>query len=135
MDTNMKAPLCVQTLENTVKAYPGIRGAFIHSDRGSRYTSQLNRDTIDKYGIKQSMNSVGERCHDNARCESIWARMKSELLYNCFDTEKMTTDELKTLVWRYFISYWNNRMICSANSGVPPMIKRHQYYESLKKVA
>ena len=34
MDTNMKAPLCVQTLENTVKAYPGIRGAIIHSDRG-----------------------------------------------------------------------------------------------------
>lgn len=34
MDTNMKAPLCVQTLENTAKAYPGIRGAIIHSDRG-----------------------------------------------------------------------------------------------------
>lgn len=30
MDTNMKAPLCVQTLENAAKAYPGIRGAIIH---------------------------------------------------------------------------------------------------------
>lgn len=46
MDTNMKAPLCVQTLENAAKAYPGIRGAIIHSDRGSQYTSQLYRDAI-----------------------------------------------------------------------------------------
>ena len=102
MDTNMKAPLCVQTLENTVKAYPGVRGAVIHRDRGRQYTSQLYRNTIHKYGIQQSMNSAGGRCHDNARCESMWARMKSELLYNRYDTEQMTTDELRTIIWRYF---------------------------------
>jgi len=55
------------------------------------------------------MNSAGGRCHDNARCESMWARMKTELLYDRYDTEKMTTDELKTIIWRYFTSYWNNR--------------------------
>ena len=135
MDTNMKAPLCVQTLENTAKAYPGIRGAIIHSDRGSQYTSQLYRDAIQQYGIQQSMNSAGGKCHDNARCESMWARMKSELLYGRYDTEKMTTDELRTLIWRYFISYWNNRRICSANGGLPPMLKRQQYYDSLKEAA
>ena len=32
MDTNMKASLCKETLENAAKAYPGIRGAIIHSD-------------------------------------------------------------------------------------------------------
>ncbi len=100
MDTNMKSLLCVQTLENAAKANPGIRGAIIHSDRGSQYTSQIYRDAIHKYGIKQSMNSAGGRCHDNARCESMWARMKSELLYDRYDTEKMTIDELKTLIWR-----------------------------------
>ena len=83
MDTNMKAPLCVQTLENASKAYPDIRGAIIHSDRGSQYTSQIYREAVCKYGIHQSMNSAGGRCHDNARCESMWARMKSELLYCC----------------------------------------------------
>ena len=117
MDTGMKAPLCVQTLENAAKAYPGIRGAIIHSDRGSRYTSQPCRDAIHQYGIRQSMNSAGGRCHDNARCESMRARMKSELSYDRYDTEKMSTDELKTLIWRSFISYWNNRRICSANGG------------------
>lgn len=34
MDTNMKTPLCVQTLENAAKAYPDLRGAILHSDRG-----------------------------------------------------------------------------------------------------
>lgn len=135
MDTTMKASLCVQTLENTAKAYPGICGAIIHSDRGSQYTSQLYRDVIRRYGIRQSMNSGSGRCHDNARCESMWARMKTELLYERYDTEKMTIDELKTIIWRYFISYWNNRRICSANGGLPPMLKRQQYYDSLKEAA
>lgn len=133
MDTNMKAPLCVQTLENASKAYPDIRGAIIHSDRGSQYTSQIYQEAIYRYGIQQSMNSAGGRCHDNARCESMWGRMKSELLYERYDSEKMTTEELKTLIWRYFISYWNNRRICSANGGLPPMVKRQNTMILYKK--
>ena len=135
MDTNMKAALCEQTLENAVKAYPMLRGAILHSDRGSQYTSELYRKAIDKYGIRQSMNSAGGRCHDNARCESMWARFKEELLYGRYNTASMTVEQLKTLIWRYFISYWNNRRICSANGGLPPMIKRKRYYDSLQNAA
>ncbi len=131
MDTNMKALLCSRTLENAVHVYPAIRGAVIHSDRGTQYTSETYRKAAAKYGIRQSMNSAGGRCHDNARCESMWARMKEELLYGRRNTEEMTIEELKTLIWRYFISYWNNRRICSANEGLPPMVKRQRYYESL----
>ena len=72
MDTNMKATLCERTLENAYKAYPDIRGSILHSDRGTQYTSKLYRKAIKKYGIQQSMNSAGGRCHDNARCESMW---------------------------------------------------------------
>ncbi len=81
------------------------------------------------------MNSDGGRCHDNARCESMWARMKSELLYNRYNTEELLVSEVKILIWRYFISYWNNRRICSANGGLPPAVKRKQYYEALDKAA
>ena len=131
MSTNMKADLCVQTLENAMTAYPSLNGSVIHSDRGSQYTSEIYRRTIEKYSICQSMNSAGGRCHDNARCESMWARMKTELIYDRYNTQQMTVEELKVLVWRYFISYWNNRRICSANGGLPPAIKRRRYYESL----
>ena len=135
METNMKAELCVHTLENALVAYPALKGCILHSDRGAQYTSEIYRQAIRKYGIRQSMNSAGGRCHDNARCESVWARMKTELLYDRYDTEEMTIEELKVLIWRYFISYWNNRRICSANGGLPPMLKRRQYYEALEQTA
>ncbi|HEY9160976.1 MAG TPA: DDE-type integrase/transposase/recombinase, partial [Desulfomonilia bacterium] len=57
-------------------AYPGLRGAIIHSDRGSQYTSGEYRQAIERYGIIQSMNSAGGRCHDNAKCEYLWGRFK-----------------------------------------------------------
>ena len=131
METSMKAGLCVHTLDHALTAYPSLRGAIVHSDRGTQYTSETYRKAVKKYELHQSMNSAGGRCHDNARCESMWARMKSELLYDRYDTERMTVEELKVLIWRYFISYWNNRRICSANGGLPPMLKRKRYYEAL----
>ena len=66
-----------------------------------------------------------ERRHDNARCEAMWARMKEELLYGRYDTKKMTIEKLKTFIWKYFIIYWNNRRICSANGGLPPTIREN----------
>ena len=135
MEENMKATLCEHTLDNAMLAYPNLRGAIIHSDRGTQYTSKQYRKAIAKYGIQQSMNSAGGRCHDNARCESMWARMKSELLYDRYDTESITIAKLKVLIWRYFISYWNNRRICTTNGGLPPMVKRQRYYESLIQAA
>ena len=135
MDTNMKATLCEKTVKNTYEAYPEIRGCILHSDRGAQYTSELYRNALKKYGILQSMNSAGGRCHDNARCESMWARLKEELIYGRYDTSKITVEKMKTLIWRYFIGYWNNRRICSANGGLPPMIKRQQYYNLLQGVA
>ena len=92
MGTNMKADLCIQTLENALTAYPALEGAIIHSDRGTQYTSESYRQTIREHHIHQSMNSAGGRCHDNARCESMWARMKTELLYDRYDTRQMTVE-------------------------------------------
>ena len=69
--------------------------------------------------------------HDNAKCESMWSRMKEELFYNRYDTRKLTREELKKLIWRYYMSYWNNRRICTANGGLPPILKEQQYYDSI----
>ena len=133
---NMKADLCVKTLENAYCSYPDIRGMIIHSDRGSQYTSVIYRKTIERIDIKQSMNSAGGRCHDNARCESMWARMKEEIFYSRKRrSEEYTIEELKCMIWRYFMSYWANRRICSANGGLPPSIKRKRYYESISEAA
>ncbi len=135
MDTNMKAELCIETVRNAVKAYPDLKGAVIHSDRGSQYTSEKYRQELKTCGLIQSMNSAGGRCHDNARCESMWARMKEELFYSRGRrSEDYTVAELKTMIWRYYMSYWNNRRICSANGGLPPAVKRKRYYEAQNSV-
>ena len=131
MDDNMRAELCVRTLNYTAKSYPALRGAIVHSDRGSQYTSAAYRTAVVTHGIRQSMNSDGGRCHDNARCESMWARLKSELFYGRLDPERLTIEQLKTMIWRYFMGYWNQRRISSANHGLPPAVKRRRYYAAL----
>ena len=128
MDDNMRAGLCVRTLDGAVAVCPDLRGAILHSDRGSLYTSDAYRTAVERCGIRQSMNSDGGRWHDNARCESLWARMKCELFYDRLDSESLTVEELKTIIWRYFMSYWNRRRICSANGGLPPLVNRQAYF-------
>ena len=135
MDTNMRAELCIKTLADAHNKHPELHGATIHSDRGSQYTSHDYRAAMKRHGFIQSMNSDGGRCHDNARCESMWARMKEELLYDRYDTTKMSVGEVKSLIWRYYESYWNNRRICSAIGGMPPKVKLENYYDSLQAVA
>ena len=136
MDDNMKAELCVRTLSSAVKMHPQMRGAVVHSDRGSQYTSAKYRSAVSENSIIQSMNSAGGRCHDNARCESMWARMKEEMFYSRNrKPESYSVEELKSMVWYYFTSYWNNRRICSANNGLPPTVKRKQYYSNLMNAA
>lgn len=128
----MRTELCTESLKNSCISYPGMRGMILHSDRGSQYTSAVYREKIKLYGIRQSMNSDCGRCHDNARCESMWARMKDELFYSRNHNPKnFTLEQLKTLIWRYFMGYWNLRRICSANGGLPPLIFRKRYYQRL----
>lgn len=130
---DMKTQLCVETFAQAAFRFD-LRGAVSHSDRGSQYTSEIFREMLAKYGLVQSMNGAAGRCHDNAKCESMWARGKWEIMA-CFDTKKMTCEELKRLIYHYYMEYWNYRRICSAIGGVPPMVRRGAYYERLADVA
>lgn len=133
MATHMKAELVVETAKQAAGLYD-LRGAISHSDRGSQYTSEAYRRAIAKLKIVQSMNSAAGRCHDNAKCESMWGRGKVEILA-CYDTKNMTCEELRSVIFYYYIVYWNYRRICSAIGGVPPMVKRGAYYAKLQDLA
>lgn len=134
MDDNMKTPLVVQSLVSAHNLY-GITGAVFHTDRGSQYTSADFRASLQELGVVQSMNSDGGRCHDNAKCESMWARFKTEAIYGRHNTARMPMEQVKSLVFRYFLGYWNNRRICHAIGGVPPALKRQRYYDALLAAA
>ena len=128
MDDNMRKELVIATLDQAMKLHRPTSDLILHSDRGSQYTSGDFRTAIAKYGINQSMNSAAGRCHDNAKCESMWARFKVEKIYGKIDTSKMPMEAVKRLVFRYFMSYWNNRRICSAIGGLPPAEKRRRFF-------
>ena len=108
MSTNMKAESCAFRHWTNAMVYPALVSKIIHSDRAVlQYTKLIyTAEQLTQYGIRQSMNSAGGRCHDNARWESMWAKgMKTELLYDRYDPEQLTVEQLKSLVWRYFMSY------------------------------
>ena len=128
MDDNMKTPLVEQSLASAHNLH-GIRDAIFHTDRGSQYTSADFRASLHRYGVIQSMNSDGGRCHDNAKCESMWARFKTEAIYGRHNTKNMPMEQVKSLVFRYFLGYWNNRRICHAIGGLPPALKRQRFFD------
>jgi len=130
MDDNMRKELVIDTIMQI-----RIKNIIIHSDRGKQYTSEEYKKAMKHFEMKQSMNSAGGRCHDNAKCESMWARFKEELIYGKINTAKMRMEEVKQIVFRYFMSYWNNRRICSSIGGIPPAYKRAKYYEQLNLAA
>ena len=92
-----------------------IRGAVLHSDRGSQYTSVAFRNELQNCGVTQSLSGVAH-CYDNARMESFFATLKKELLYR-IPAYRMAMDEVKTLVFRYVFIYYNQYRVYTSNPG------------------
>ena len=134
MDDNMRIPLVTDSLKMAVLTHK-ITSAIFHTDRGSQYTSYDFRAFSEKAHITQSMSFAGSSCYGNAKCESIWGRFKLEAIYGRHRTELMSMDDVKTLVFRYFMGYWNNRRISHAIGGLPPMLKRRRFFNSSKFAA
>lgn len=61
MDDNMRAELCVWTLDGAAAAYPGLRGAIIHSDRGSQYTSGAYRAAVESMASAKAWTAAAVR--------------------------------------------------------------------------
>jgi len=70
------------------------------------------------------MSFAGSSCYGNAKCESMWARMKEEAIYGRHKTAQMSMNVVKSLVFRYYMGYWNHRRICHAIGGIAPTRKR-----------
>jgi transposase InsO family protein len=122
MRNNMKKELCIDTV-NTLRHF-GVQGAILHSDRGSQYTSEAFRATLEKLHIQQSLSGV-HHCYDNARMESFFATLKKELLYR-IPTYRMPIEQVKTLIFRYVFVYYNQIRIYTQNpGGLPPAVFRN----------
>lgn len=130
MDTNMKKELCIKAVKDAFAVRNVKSSVIIHSDAGSQYTSEDYKMTLGQYRVIQSMSDVG-KCYDNARMESFFATLKKEKLYR-IKTKNMTTEQVKTEVFRYVMSYYNRKRITTVNpNGLPPAIYREQFEAQL----
>ena len=114
MRDNMKKELCVDTVKAMAKRF-AVRGAILHSDRGSQYTSEAFRSELARQGLTQSLSGVAH-CYDNARMESFFATLKKELIYRV-SAYRLSKEEVKTLVFRYVFVYYNRVRVYTANPG------------------
>ena len=126
MRDNMKKELCIDTV-HALRNLP-IRGAILHSDRGSQYTSTAFREKLQEMGLRQSLSGV-DHCYDNARMESFFATLKKELLYR-LPTYRMPMEEVKTRIFRYVFIYYNQIRVYTRNpGGLPPAVFRKMQAE------
>ena len=108
---------------DTIRQIGSCRGAILHSDRGSQYTSEAFRSLLEKKGIMQSLSGAGH-CYDNARMESFFATLKKEKLYQ-IPTHRMLREEVKSVIFKYIFGYYNTQRINSFNpGGLPPVVYR-----------
>lgn len=79
LSDRMTDDLVIDALDKALVRGSVQTGAIIHSDRGSQYGSGRFRKLLTEKRLRQSMSGRGN-CYDNAQAESLWARLKIELL-------------------------------------------------------
>lgn len=129
MRSNMKKELCIDTVR-AIRRMGCLKGAILHSDRGSQYTSEDFKKILKDNGIKQSLSGV-DHCYDNARMESFFATLKKELLYR-LPTYKMRMEDVKEWIFHYVFAYYNRKRVYTSNpGGLPPVEYRRLHEEQL----
>ena len=92
-----------------------LKGAILHSDRGSTYASNEYVEKIKEYGMLGSMSRTGN-CWDNAPIESFWGQMKVEWIEGPYKTKEEAIQDIYEYIW----GYYNTRRLHSTNDYRTP---------------
>lgn len=76
---------------------------MFHSDQGSQYGSLAFRQTLWRYGMKQSMSRRGN-CWDNAPMERVFRSLKTEWIPS---TGYASANEAHKDIGYYLMDYYN----------------------------
>lgn len=84
------------------------KGAYIHSDQGSHYTSPVYQKLVKKLRLGQSMSRRGN-CWDNAPQESFFGHFKDLADIKSCETLKELKQEVKVAIhyYNYYRYQWN----------------------------
>ena len=79
VEATMPEELVTSALQRALWAQPPTPGLLVHSDRGGQYCGNAYRALLHDHGAVRSQSRRGD-CYDNAQAESLWSRLKTEVL-------------------------------------------------------
>ena len=120
-DATMPTGLVARAFERAIQTHRPAPGLLHHSDRGSQYASDAYRELLRSHGVVPSMSRAGN-CYDNAKMESFWATMKTELI----DGQTYATRaEAKSAIFHYIEVFYNRRRLHGALGYYSPVDFEH----------
>jgi len=75
----MPEALVTGALQRALLAQRPAPGLIVHSDRGGQYVGNVYKALLHGANAQLSHSRRGE-CYDNAQAESLWSRLKTEVL-------------------------------------------------------
>ena len=125
----MPEELVRTALQRAILLREPAQGLIVHSDRGGQYCATKVRELLTGKGLLASMSRAGD-CYDNAQAESLWSRLKTELLDEgaAFDDLAHAQREVAT-----YFDYYNHRRRHSALAYQCPQTFENQF--QLKTIA
>ena len=75
----MPEELITTALQRAFWAQPPTPGLLVHSDRGGQYCGKAYCKLLHDHKALRSQSRRGD-CYDNAQAESLWSRLKTEVL-------------------------------------------------------
>ena len=129
VSNTLDAEFCVAALEEAIARY-GIPAIF-NTDQGCQFTSEAFTGTLERYGIRISMDGVN-RALDNIFVERFWRSLKYEDIYL---NDYRTLVELKTGLARYFRFYNSERFHESLGYETPDTIYAGKFVEQRLEAA
>jgi putative transposase len=129
MANHRRAELVNQALAMAIYQRQPAAGLIRHTDRGSQYGADSDRQRLRQHGVQPSMSRKGN-CWDNAVAESFFHTLKTELIYlEDFDTH----EQAQTAVFEYIEVFYNRQRCHSANGYLAPLAYEQalQTHESL----
>ena len=97
-----------------------VAGVVFHSDKGCQYTSDGYSAACGRYGVTQSMGSVGDS-YDNAQAEAVWSTFKREAIDH---RHFVTRAEARRAIFSWIVWYNATRLHTSIGNR-PPASTKH----------
>lgn len=116
MSSHANAELTIKALDMAYQHRGRPSDVLFHSDQGLQYASQLFKQQLDCYGMRQSMSRRGN-CWDNAPMERLFRSLKSEWVPGSgYDSDTEARRDISYYLM-YHYNYWRPHQY---NVGLTP---------------